>query len=657
MIRIMAGTLAGVCSRRFTPEDVLTILQSRDRTRAGITAPPDGLYLERVEYIDFNARLKSKTCSVRKKGHQIMGILTYNEKEFLMDGKPHMIVSGAMHYFRVPRAYWRDRLLKLKECGFNAVETYTVWNLHEPREGEFDFSGMLDVAAYSREAASIGLDLILRPGPYICAEWEFGGLPAWLLSYEDMDIRASDSVFILKVRRYFHALFDELRPCLSTNGGNIIMVQIENEYGSYGNDKKYLREIVDILRECGVDTTLFTSDGACWWMLGGGTLPEHLCTANFGTDPDGNFDMLEKFRPDQPKMCGEFWCGGFDHWYEEHHTRAADEIAESYRTMLKRGASVNFYMFHGGTNFGFMNGANFNSGRYEPTVTSYDYGALLTETGDLTSAYFAVRKVNEEFFGKHLPVTVKNSEKAAYGKIELTGECFILDAVSAMTEPVYSAAPKYQESIGQSYGFTLYSTVVHGPMEELPLLADVINDRAVVFIDGEYRSTFERSRREDRISIGLDRGQSVKLDILLENMGRINYGPKMRDRKGIRGIRFGQQYHFGWEMYPLPMTPDQLSKIPFVPAGKSAPKRASFLRGYLYIEDEPRDTFIRLDGYSHGFLTVNGFNLGRYYIDAGPQKTLYCPAPVLKRGRNEIIVFETGIRGNAIESTDIPDLG
>ena len=236
-----------------------------------------------------------------------MGILTYNDKTFLMDGKPYTIVSGAMHYFRIPREYWHDRLLKLKECGFNTVETYTCWNLHEKEEGVFDFSGMLDVAAYADEAASLGLNLILRPGPYICSEWEFGGLPAWLLKYGDMAIRCNDPLYIEKVRRYYHALFDELRPRLSTNGGNIIMVQIENEYGSYGNDKDYLRAVVDIYRECGVDVTLFTSDGACWWMLGGGTLPEYLCVANFGSHPRENFAMLEKFRPDQPKMCGEYF--------------------------------------------------------------------------------------------------------------------------------------------------------------------------------------------------------------------------------------------------------------------------------------------------------------------------------------------------------------
>ena len=367
-----------------------------------------------------------------------MGIITYDDKNFLMDGKPYTIISGAMHYFRVPREYWHDRLLKMKECGFNTVETYTVWNMHEKEEGVYDFSGMLDVAAYVDEAASLGLNVIIRPGPYICSESDFGSLPAWLLKYGDMSIRCADPLFLEKVRRYFHVLFGELRPRLSTNGGNIIMMQIENEYGSYGNDKEYLKAVADIYRECGIDVALFTSDGTCQWMLEGGTLPDVLCIANFGSNPKENFGALERFRPNQPKMCGEFWCGWFDHWYEDHHTRDPEELASCFREMLESGASVNFYMFHGGTNFGFRNGANYG-GKYEPTITSYDFNALLTEAGDITPAYHAVRRVLEEYFGKLPPLTGKNSEKAAYGKVELTQECFVLDAAPLMVSPVRAA--------------------------------------------------------------------------------------------------------------------------------------------------------------------------------------------------------------------------
>ncbi len=583
-----------------------------------------------------------------------MGILTYNDKHFLMDGQEYTIISGAMHYFRIPREYWLDRLTKLKECGFNTVETYTAWNLHEKHEGQFDFSGMLDIAEYVSIAESLGLNVILRPGPYICSEWEFGGLPAWLLSYHTMGLRCNDPLFIEKVRNYYHALFEQLKGHFSTEGGGIIMVQIENEYGSYGDDKEYLRAIEDIYRECGVDVTLFTSDGACWWMLGGGTLPDHLCVANFGSHPVENFRMLDLFRKNQPHMCGEYWCGWFDHWYEEHHVRDAEELAGLFSDMIESGASLNFYMFHGGTNFGFMNGAN-HGGKYEPTITSYDYNALLSEAGDLTPAYYAVRRIMEEKYGPLPELTVKNSEKAAYGKVVLNEGAFILDAVKKISAPVHVAAPKYQEDIGQNYGFTLYSTVVNGPCEELPLQYECIHDRAVVFKNGRYAGTIERSRRHDPVTIKLLPGERVRLDILVENMGRVNYGPEMGDRKGMVGIRFGQRLHFGWDMYPMEM--EDLSGIEYKPL-EGGVKQSSFLRGQLEIEGEPKDTFIRLDGFHHGFVVVNGFNLGRYYNDAGPQKTLYCPAPMLKTGVNEVIVFEMdSCDRNVIEFTDVPDLG
>ena len=584
-----------------------------------------------------------------------MGIITYNDKSFLMDGKEYTIVSGAMHYFRIPRAYWHDRLNKLKQGGFNTVETYTCWNLHEPREGEFDFSGMLDLGAYIDEAAKLGLNVILRPGPYICSEWEFGGLPAWLLSYENIALRCMDERFLSKVRRYYHALFDHIgQHRLATHGGNVVMVQIENEYGSYGDDKDYLRAVVDIYKECGVDCTLFTSDGTCDWMLSGGTLPEYLCVANFGSHPEENFAELQKFRRGQPNMCGEYWCGWFDHWYEEHHVREAEELAGLHRDMLASGASLNFYMFHGGTNFGFMNGAN-HGGKYEPTITSYDYNALLSESGDMTPAYYAVRKINEEFFGELPPLTCKNSEKKAYGKVELTEKAFVLDTLEAISTPVKTAEPKFMEQIGQGYGFTLYSTTVKGPITDQMLDFDCVHDRAIVYVNGEKKGWYERSRHQDNIRIDLRTGEEIKLDILVENMGRINYGPMIRDRKGMTGIRFGQRNHYGWQMYPLEMK--DLSGVKYEKCDGGVEK-SSFLRGVLNIEGEPKDTFIRLDGFHHGFVMVNGFNLGRYYNDAGPQKTLYCPAPMLKTGENEILVFETDSSDrNVIEFVDVPELG
>lgn len=583
-----------------------------------------------------------------------MAILTYKGNKFFLDGDEYTIISGAMHYFRIPREYWHDRLLKLKECGFNTVETYTCWNLHEPRENVFDFSGMLDLEAYIDIANELGLNVILRPGPYICAEWEMGGLPAWLLNYPNLTIRCNDELFISKVERYYNELLGRIVPKLSTNGGNIIMMQIENEYGSYGDDHEYMQRIADIYKKAGVDCLLFTSDGASNSMLQGGTLPEYPCVANFGSRPNENFKVLNEFRPDQPLMCGEYWVGWFDHWYEKHHVRDPKEVAKLFKDMIDCGASLNFYMFHGGTNFGYMNGANYYD-KYEPTITSYDYNALLSEAGDLTPAYFEVRKIIEERFGSLPKLTVKNSEKAAYGKLELEERCSIFDAAKLLAKPVQSAAPQFMEDIGQYYGFTLYSTTVDGPRDEAEIKFDSVHDRAVVFIDGKYMGYYERTREGEPVSFSLEKGENCRIDILCENMGRVNYGPKIMDRKGVKGVRFNLQYHFGWDMYPLPL--DNISLLEYKHESGDV-KTASFLKGTLKIEGEPHDTFMRLDGFTKGVVFVNGFNIGRYYNPAGPQKTLYVPAPMLKKGDNEIVVFETDHSDRSfVTFLDKPDLG
>lgn len=583
-----------------------------------------------------------------------MAILTYKGNKFFLDGEEYTIISGAMHYFRIPREYWHDRLLKLKECGFNTVETYTCWNLHEPKENVFDFSGMLDLEAYIDIANELGLNVILRPGPYICAEWEMGGLPAWLLNYPNLTIRCNDELFISKVERYYNELLGRIVPKLSTNGGNIIMMQIENEYGSYGDDHEYMQRIADIYKKAGVDCLLFTSDGASNSMLQGGTLPEYPCVANFGSRPNENFKVLNDFRPDQPLMCGEYWVGWFDHWYEKHHVRDPKEVAKLFKDMIDCGASLNFYMFHGGTNFGYMNGANYYD-KYEPTITSYDYNALLSEAGDLTPAYFEVRKIIEERFGSLPELTVKNSEKAAYGKLELEERCSIFDAAKLLAKPVQSAAPQFMEDIGQYYGFTLYSTTVDGPRDEAEIKLDSVHDRAVVFIDGKYRGYYERTREGEPVSFSLKKGENCRIDILCENMGRVNYGPKIMDRKGVKGVRFNLQYHFGWDIYPLPL--DNISLLKYKHESGEV-KTASFLKGTLGIEGEPHDTFMRLDGFTKGVVFVNGFNIGRYYNPAGPQKTLYVPAPMLKKGDNEIVVFETDHSDRSfVTFLDKPDLG
>ena len=523
-----------------------------------------------------------------------MGILTYKDTQFYLDGEPFVVISGTLHYFRIPRAYWHDRMLKLYECGFNTVETYTCWNLHERKEGEFDFSGNLDIVAFIEEAEKIGLNVILRPGPYICAEWDLGGLPSWLLNYENMPLRCYDELFLSKLKPYYNELLSRVRPHLASNGGSIFMMQIENEYGSYGDDKKYLRSIADIYRENGIDCLLFTSDGPEYSMLSGGTLPEYLAVANFGSAPKKNLAIMSELYPDRPLMCGEFWSGWFDHWFENHHVRPADEIVQCVREFAELGASFNFYMFHGGTNFGFTNGANYYD-FYQPTITSYDYNAPLSEAGDRTETYYRLRSILGDRYGALPPLTAKESEKAAYGRLLLTEEAGLFDNLENLSSPISVVEPKYMEEIGQDFGYVLYRTEIEGPRNDWALGAEAVHDRAHIFINGEKRAVWERWDKDGikskRVSMPLGVGEVGKLDILVENMGRVNYGPKLRDRKGIHGVRFGGQHHFGWQMYPLPM--EELSGLVYQPTADAAIEGPVFLRGSLTIEGAPKDTFLR----------------------------------------------------------------
>jgi beta-galactosidase len=585
-----------------------------------------------------------------------MSEFTYKGKSFYLDGEPFAVHAGAIHYWRVVPEYWEDRLKKLRACGFNTVETYTCWNLHERREGEFDFSGNLDVVRFIEIAESLGLKVIIRPGPYICAEFDFGGLPSWLLAQDNMSIRCNDPKYLSKVRPYYHQLFSRIVPHLCTNGGGVIMVQIENEYGSYGDDKEYLGKVVDIYREEGVDCLLFTGDGINPSMLSGGTLPDFLCAANFGSNPRDRFAKLSAFRQDQPLMSAEYWSGWFEHWGEEHRGYKTEDNVQCIRDMLDLGASFSMYMFHGGTNFGFTNGANYSADTYQPTITSYDYCAPLSEAGDMTPTFYALRDLLAKYNGGYSELDVKDTEKKAYGKVTLTEGARLFDNLDAIGKTVHSAAPLSMEQVGQDFGYILYSSTIHGEVEEKPLEIEHVRDRAWVYVNGKLAGIRQRTGQKDEINIAIGKGESVRLDILVENCGRVNYGPKLFDKKGIFDhIRLGNRFHFGWDMTSLTM--EDLSGLSYT-SDVTFGGQPLFLRGELTIEGTPADTFLRTEGFKKGIVLVNGFNLGRYWNDLGPTKTLYVPAPILREGKNEIIVFETeGFETPIVEFFAEPDLG
>ena len=582
-------------------------------------------------------------------------MLTAENKQFFMDGKPFHIYSGAIHYFRVPRCYWRDRLLKLKAAGFNTVETYTCWNLHEPKPGEFCFEGMLDIAAFIETAKELGLYVILRPGPYICAEWDFGGLPAWLLKDRNMRLRCNYAPYLSCVRRYYAALSAQIAPYLQGNGGNVIAVQVENEYGSYGNDKAYLRAILEIMEETGLtDAFLFTSDGDCDFMLAGGGLPHVFKALNFGSRSKSAFPKLAAYQKDMPYFCAEFWDGWFDHWTEQHHVRPAKQVLHEIENFLDLDASFNMYMFHGGTNFGFTAGANHDKA-YQPTVTSYDYNAPLTEWGTYTETYHAVRKLMHEKQNLPLGELPPEPKFQAIGKVELESCTGLFENLEALGETHHVPAPESMEYFGQNFGYILYSTELRGKYGAGTLHFEGVHDNAYVFLDGKLKKTYYRhenvgKKHADGFTLGFAGcKESCKIEVLVEAMGRVNYGKELYDRKGLSRITLGNQTLFDFSVCCLPM--DNIEQLDFK---KSAEKFPKFYKGHFHAATDA-DCFISPDGFTKGCIFLNGFNLGRYW-DIGPQKTLYIPKDVLKAENELIILEQEQVKSPYIVLTDTPEL-
>lgn len=582
-----------------------------------------------------------------------MKTFTVEKDGFRLGGEPFRVISGAIHYFRVPREYWRDRLIKLKACGFNTVETYVAWNMHEPREGEFNYSDMLDIEDFLATAAELGLYAIVRPGPYICSEWEFGGLPWWLLKNDGIRLRCMDADYIAAVDRFFDSLIPRIAAHQITEGGNVILVQVENEYGSYGDDSEYIRYLADGLRRRGINVPLFTSDGTNKQMLTGGTVPEIFKTANFGSRAEEQFAALREYQPDGPLMCTEFWNGWFDHWTEEHHHRPGDDAAASLDDILAHGGNVSAYMFHGGTNFGFMNGANCFD-KYEPTVSSYDDDAPVNESGDLTDKYFRFREVISKYApipDIELPAAVK---KKKYGKFEFTACRRLFDCLDKLSAPVETVCPLPMEKLGQGYGFILYRTEVRGPRETQNVRIQEPRDRAYIYKNDELLGVQYRNDREPAVSTDIP-AEGATLSVLVENMGRVNYGAYLKDPKGVtEGIGFGWNFIYHWQTYPLPL--DDLSAVDFIEQKPVFDSTPLLLRAEIDI-DECCDTFVKLPGFKKGLIFINGRALSRYW-EVGPQRSAYLPAPFLKKGKNELIVLELeGFDEASVTLDDEPDLG
>ncbi|XP_078656010.1 beta-galactosidase-like isoform X3 [Branchiostoma floridae x Branchiostoma belcheri] len=606
--------------------------------------------------------------------------IDYDNNTFLKDGEPFRYISGSIHYSRVPRSYWQDRLNKMYAAGLNAIQTYVPWNLHEPKPGKYDFTGNNDIEAFLKLANDTGLLVILRPGPYICAEWDMGGLPSWLMKdNSSIVLRSSDPAYLDPVDTYMAQLLPRIKPYLYNNGGPIITVQVENEYGSfYTCDYDYLRHLRELfIQHLGPDVVLFTTDG--WWdgVLKCGTIDGLYTTVDFGpgTDPAGAFKGQRKHQPKGPLVNSEFYTGWLDHWGQPHAHTDKDKVATYLEKILQLNASVNMYMFEGGTNFGYMNGAN---GPFKPQPTSYDYDAPLTEAGDPTEKLTTISNVIAKF--RQLPPmpVPPATPKAAYGKVQMTFEATVLDKLSDLSPdgPIRADYPITMENMQQSYGFMLYRTTLPAAATGAKLSVPGIRDRGFVMLDQTPVGILSRNGPTD-LNLTSQAGQV--LDVVVENQGRINFGRYINDSKGIiSNVTLGNDTLRSWSIFSLdidgalptlfspPANPavhinGQLPALPTIlqqelegldvqleshekrsarplrsRAGQMVP---SFYTGTFSIQGDPQDTFLNMKGWTKGQAFVNGFNLGRYWPVEGPQITLYVPASVLKSDNN-VTLFE-----------------
>jgi beta-galactosidase len=580
-----------------------------------------------------------------------MSRFAIGQSHFLLDGQPFRIISGSIHYFRVHPAQWRDRIRKAKQMGLNTIDTYIAWNAHSSVPGVFDTSDGLDFGSFLDAIAAEGMHAIVRPGPYICAEWDGGGLPAWLFQNPSVGIRRFEPSYMKAVRAYYEAIGPILAPRQVDQGGPVLLVQVENEYGAYGHDVNYLRALAELTREVGITVPLTTVDQPEDAMLANGGLPDLHRTASFGSRSAERLAALRRHQPTGPLMCSEYWNGWFDCWGQRHHTTSAADSAADLDALLSTGASVNLYMFCGGTNFGFTNGAG-DKGSYTAITTSYDYDAPLDETGTPTAKYWAFREV----IAKHAPVSADRPPAtrpdAPSFTVHLDRQVPMWDVINLLAKDTHSFnhLPTADE-IGHYSGFTLYRH--RTPAGPGVLDFREVRDRALAFLNGLPIGTLNRDHHEHRIAVP----EEGDLQLLVENMGRVDYGPRIGEPTGLIGpSHLGSEELCAWDATPLIF--DNLAQITEQTTGE----QNGFVVGPAFAVaqfDTPHpsvDHFLDLSDCGKGLAWVNGFNLGRYW-SRGPQQTLYVPAPVLRAKDNTIIVFELHACPTQIAFSAQPDLG
>ncbi|MEY8444457.1 beta-galactosidase family protein [Lactococcus ileimucosae] len=568
-------------------------------------------------------------------------LLKIKGNQFELENESFQFISGAIHYFRMPKETWYHSLYNLKAMGANTVETYIPWNLHEKIEGCFDFENNLDIKAFVETAESLGLYVILRPSPYICAEWEFGGFPGWLLKDRHMNIRSSDSHFIDKVSSYMTRLFQEIVPLQSTKGGPVLMMQLENEYGSFGQDKKYLSILHDMMIELGCDVPIFTADGEWLATQRAGSLTEKniLPTGNFGSKPAEKFKAMTDFHGNGfPLFCMEFWDGWFNRYSEKIIRRDPVELAESVKEALELG-SVNLYMFHGGTNFGFMNGCSSRGNIDLPQVTSYDYDAPLDEAGNPTQKFYELQRIIHELYPE-IEQKEPLIKKSMSAQAEFVDRVSYFEVKDQISEIVVSPYPMTMEDLDHPYGYVLYEHNYTKDTEEEYFRVIDASDRVHFYLNQEHQTTQYREEIGEKIEVPIVKEANI-ISVLVENLGRVNYGPRLLSDSQRKGIRSGvmSDLHFisgDWKQYLL--LDEKLHQADFNQAFTE--KGPSLHKFNLKLDADYEDTYLDLSDFGKGFVTVNGKNIGRFW-DRGPFLSLYLPKAFLKSGDNDIIIFET----------------
>lgn len=577
------------------------------------------------------------------------------DNQFILDSNPFKILSGALHYFRIYPDQWEESLINIKRCGFNTVETYIPWNIHEKEEGIFEIDYLTDFVRFFELAKKVGLYVIVRPGPYICAEWDFGGLPAWLLNYPQVKVRTLDPLYFDKAKNFLVNICSLLKPLLITNGGPILMVQVENEYGSFSEDKNYLRKIKDVLLENDIDVPLFTSDGSWDEALEAGSLVVEgiLPTGNFGSSSQENLNNLQSFMikhdKEFPLMTMEFWDGWFGKWGEPLVKRETSELISEIKKNINLG-SINLYMFRGGTNFGFMNGCSYRKDLLQAQITSYDYDAIISESGDPTSKYYALQQlmVEEGHLEQIIPPILR--KKATYSGIPCTNRVSLFSLLDQF--PVtHSTYPKPMESFSQGYGYALYRchTKTAKKNKKQSVSIHDAHDRIHFYQNELFKTT--QSGNEISNPIELDLNNSDTFDLLIENQGRVNYGPALwghYQKKGlIGGVKKDLHFITQWEQYTLDFK--TIDTIDFS-SGIYQSETPTFFIFSFKITTEPYDTFLDCRSFGKGCVFINGFNIGRYW-NIGPTGSLYIPSGILKKGQNRIIIFET--EGKIIDTINL----